>query len=342
MTDYYKILEVNREASQDEIRKAFRNLSLKYHPDRQVGKSEKEKKEAEEKFKEISAAYDVLSDPDKKREYDNTENFDNNFFSWNPFSDFKSSFFRSSPSILKGKSINIKVSITLEDIYFHRTKTVKFYRDVPCTHCNGTGIESNGKYESCPHCNGTGQYIRTERNGFTMFQQITMCPYCKGTGKHISNPCSYCSGTGVEKHQESIDITIDNIYQSNKIEGKGNYPSGVENQKIFGDLFIEFSVLEHPIFEIIEGTYDLAMLLEVPVLDCITGTKMNFKFIDNTIHTIQIDPGTHDGQVYTINGLGLKKSSSLKIYIKMKMPNKNLKKDELGLIEKLKTCNSFK
>lgn len=211
--NYYDVLGVAKNATQDEIKKAFRKLSLKYHPDRQSGKSEKEKKEAEEKFKEIGEAYDTLSDQEKRRQYDNP-GFDGGFgdFFNHGFGDPGDIFggFRHGPvrnmEDMYGKDCKTKVDLGIDDFYFRGIKDAVFLKQVRCSTCDGKGGEG---VETCPYCHGTGMVTESRQQGNMFFQSSHPCPHCQGSGKTIKKKCASCSGTGFigKMWKESIDLS---------------------------------------------------------------------------------------------------------------------------------------
>ena len=336
--DYYKILGVKNDASIDEIKKAFKKLALKFHPDRYAGKSEKEKKEAEEKFKEIAEAYGVLSDKEKKEKYDkfgdenatfdsgfsgfSTMDFDNFFkgFGFNPFNPFDDGAnFKYEKR--KGKDIKLNLTVTLEEIYNHATKKFSYERNEPCSHCHGSGLGKNGRVETCPTCHGTGEYI--------------------------VNACSYCHGTGLERKTVTKNIQIpsgccDGAYMP--LVGGGNYCERADGD--IGNLIIIFKIAKHKDFDIDPNNqYDLVTLIDVPVLDCIIGEKQSVKGIDGKMHKFDINKGTTDGNVYILKGLGMPKTNGtygdLHIYIRQKMP-RTISSDELNKIYELKKSSNFK
>lgn len=205
--DYYSILGVSKDATPDQIKKAYKKLTLKLHPDKQIGKSDEEKKKAEEKFIEVNEAYEVLSDPQKKEAYDNPAS---GFFgggadaaAWQEMmNNMRSHFgfgggFSARPQAMSGEDIHMQIPLTLEEVYNGCTKKVKYRRKVRCTTCHGAG--GTGA-KVCEHCHGTGE-LRMERyQGFATFTQIQPCPYCNATGQTVEHKCSTCSGTGfIEK-----------------------------------------------------------------------------------------------------------------------------------------------
>lgn len=359
--DYYKILGVNKDADEKTIKTAFRKMAVKFHPDKYAGKSEKEKKEAEDKFKEIAEAYNVLSDKEKKERYDKfgdenatfdsgfsgfgSMNFDNFFsgFGFNPFNEGANFKYEKH----KGKNIKLKLTVTLEEIYNHAIKQFTYERSEPCSHCHGSGLGQNGRVETCPTCHGKGYTITASRTGFAILQQMTTCPTCHGTGTHIVNPCSHCHGSGLERKSITKSIQLptgccDNSYIN--LTGCGNYYERAEGD--IGDLTIIFNVAKHKDFDIDSNNpYDLITLIDIPVFDCIIGEKQEVKGLDGKMHTFNINKGTTDGNVYTIKGLGLPKTNSrygdLHVYVKQKMPT-TISSDELKKINDLRKLPNFK
>lgn len=363
--DYYSILGVNRNASESEIKSAFRKLSLKYHPDRQVGKSESEKKEAENKFKEIAEAYSVLSDKDKKKQYDtygsvNSQDFSSmntgdifDFFrrkaGFNPFNDddFFSGFnFRHTNKKVqnKGKTIKLNVYVTVKEIYNHSYKKINYERYEPCSHCNGSGLEYGGKIDTCPQCHGSGMVMNKYRQGFAFIQQSSVCPTCHGSGKIITNPCKYCNGTGIERKNtaKTIQIPLNCLNNSYTIlQNEGNYCERCDGE--IGDLMIIFKVDDN-MFSIIDETYDIGTTKIVSVIDCILGGKQTIECVDGKTYNFDINVGTTDGTIYLLKGKGLLKPNgtygNMNIKIKQVMPS-YLTKSDINLLEKLKSSKTF-
>jgi molecular chaperone DnaJ len=216
--DLYKVLGITDDEKRltgndfkNVISKKYKDLAKKYHPDRWVNGSEEEKKDAEEKFKDISNAYSVLSDDQKRHEYDmGGMNFGGSGF--NPFEGFDPfSFFggrgQQRERVVKGDDDNATISITLEEAFNGGEKEITYSTYVPCSECDGTGSKDKKKH-TCPQCNGTGRIVKTNRNGNMISQQIMGCPHCHGTGEVVTNPCSKCKGSGVEYKQKTIKIEI--------------------------------------------------------------------------------------------------------------------------------------
>lgn len=318
MKDYYSILGVNRNASQDEIKKAFRKLSLKWHPDRQQGKSEEEKKAAEEKFKEISEAYETLSDKDKRAAYDNPG------FSGtgNPFSDF-SSMFRGDPFFSDifanhtgngtmyfaqpGKDIVIPLTITLEDLYLRPIKEIKYTRKVRCSHCHGLGGD---KVEDCPRCHGTGMITNIQRQGNMTFQTSSPCPNCGGTGKIVFGRCEHCHGTGFEEEETTQQIDLSQIPLTYLIKDGvmlfvGNFGDDSRDEKGNpGKLQLRISLQYDKSKYIING-WNIQQKIDVDVDKMLLGGEIKFTMPNKKVMKIKIKECQQDGSMLKIAGKGL-------------------------------------
>lgn len=360
--EYYEILGVDKNVTDEELKKVWKKLAVKYHPDKYADKSEEERKEAEEKFKEIAEAYDVLSDKEKRRRYDmgdmniNFGDFGNmayddiiqNFMRMGGFDPFEAGFGRRRyQQVKKGTDVNLKMKISLEDIYNQKEKEIKYTGYKVCSKCNGKGYDEDGRIDVCPKCNGTGSITNVRRNGYTVFQQIMPCPECGGTGKTVVNPCKHCNGTGLEKSEISKKITIPAgcfhgaTYQ---IPQQGNPCE--RNEGINGDLNIIFDVEKNQSFEIDPNdVFNIISVLEVPILDCIVGEKENIKCIDGKTRAFNVGKGTLNGKTYRLKGCGMPNGNGghgdMIVYIKQKMPS-NISNDELDKINELRKSKNFK
>lgn len=364
--DYYKILGVDKDADAKAIKAAYKKLALRFHPDRYAGKSEKEQKEAEEKFKEVAEAYGVLSDEEKRKRYDQfgDENidFDSGFGGFNGMdvndifehfrrrAGFGFDIFNDEANFTtqerKGKDIKLRVNVTLEEIYNQSKKVITYERYEPCKVCHGSGLGKNGRVETCPTCHGSGQVVNVSRMGYATIQQVTVCPTCNGTGKNIVNPCKSCNGSGLERKtvKRTIQIPVgccDNAYMP--LIGGGNYCERAEGN--IGNLIIIFKVERHKDFEINSNNkYDLDTLIDVPVLDCIIGKQQSIKTLDGKTYKFNIKQGTTDGNTYILRGKGLPTPNGsygdLHIYIRQKMPT-NISVDDIKKIEELRKSSNF-
>lgn len=333
--NYYEILGVAKEASQDEIKKAFRTLSLKWHPDKFSNKTEDERKDAEEKFKEISEAYAVLSDEKKRQEYDmgGQSFFNGGFDGFSGFDPFESLF--GGRRTIKGEDINVDVYVNLEDILNGCTKEVKYTCHIRCHHCNGTGF-NDGKKHNCPHCNGTGKTIKTMSfgPGRTM-QQVTICPYCNGTGNdNSSKKCNHCNGSGLEEQVLRTKINVPaGVFDGAvlPIQGKGEPIEGGIN----GDLNIRFFVNTHKTFKR-EGD-NLFTMLHLNLDEAWIGCEKEVKCLDGKNVKIKIPPLTPCGKQFSLSERGIPnlrngRRGNLIITINYNMP-KNLTSKQKDLFK---------
>ena len=264
--DYYEVLGVDKNASEDDIKKAFKKAAMKYHPDRFANASDAEKKEAEEKFKEVNEAYQVLSDSKRKQQYDQFghaafepggagfSDFDPNSFD---FSDIFSNIFGGGSSgfggssrrsyVEPGNDLRYNLEITLEEAAKGVEKTIKYKRNGKCEFCNGTGAE-DGKTKTCPTCNGQGTIRTQQRTILGVMQSQTICPDCHGTGKIPEKKCKHCHGTGTAKETVEKKINVPagiDDGQKLKYAGLGEASqSGGPN----GDLYIVIRIKSHDIF----------------------------------------------------------------------------------------------
>ncbi|MBF0570921.1 MAG: molecular chaperone DnaJ [Candidatus Omnitrophica bacterium] len=318
--DYYEILGVSRDATLADIKKVYRSLALKYHPDRV---QESEKKAAEEKFKEISEAYGVLSDPQKKQTYDQFghQGIDQNYTSEDIFrgADFSSIFGGESDlgDILgrmfgsqfdfggatsgagrrsRGHDIQYEVELTLEEAYRGIKKEIKFPRHEHCKKCDGTGAKSGTSLKTCHSCGGQGQVVMA--NGF--FRMAQTCPKCRGSGKIITEFCPECTGRGVVRIVRTVEIKVpsgvDNDSQL-RVRGEGESGSGGN-----GDLFLFIKVKEHPVFQ--RQAQDLKMDLPVSFAKAALGGEEKIKTLKEEV-VMKIPEGTQSGKVFRMRGQGM-------------------------------------
>ena len=329
--DYYEVLGVKKDATKDELKKAYRKLSMMYHPDKQQGKSEEEKKDAEEKFKEIAEAYDVLSDDNKRAEYDQfghagksgqgfTYNFNNAGDMFNRFMrDFGgfSDFFGSAkefgfgfggnreqgqPQEERGRDIRVRFGLTLLELYKGVKKKITYPKSNICPDCLGKGYGKDGKIEKCPYCEGTGFISQMRTNGFSRIVTNTVCPHCNGTGGIIKNPCKTCNGSGLVKNQEVAEIDIPkgayNGYTF-RVAGKGDAsPIGPS-----GDLIVVISEKSDPQFE--RRGNDLYINKDIPVLDAILGKDITIESLDGSKINFKTHVGIKPGEMFRLKDRGM-------------------------------------
>lgn len=356
--DYYKILGVSKDASQDEIKSAFRKLSLKWHPDRNKGS-----KEAESKFKEIAEAYEVLGNEDKRKEYDNpASHFDFSSSGGPDFGgmgmddilrhfgfggmDFGFGDRRPREQAVKGSSIRLKLKLTLEEMYNGVTKKVKYKRFEPCDNCGGSGMTAQSRKKTCRSCGGSGTIIGGNNFGGGFMSIAQTCPTCGGQGYIIENPCPHCQGHGiVQKTTKETEIHIDKGALNGMnliIQGNGNFPP--KGKGTPGDLIVAIEAIEHNKFDLVNN--DLYYTLRINVIDAIIGCEMVIDTINKKKLTVKIPQGTNNGRKLRFKGYGMpiygsSKFGDMIIVIEVEMPSK-LNGNEINLLEQLKKEEHFK
>lgn len=316
--DYYEVLGVDKSASANDIKKAYRKLAIQYHPDKNPGD-----KEAEEKFKEAAEAYSVLSDPDKKARYDqfghaglggaagggfSGAGMDMNdifsmfgdIFGGGGFGGF-SGRGSSQPMKNRGADLRVKVKMNLQEISSGITKKFKLKKYVPCPHCNGSGAEGDA-YETCPDCKGTGRVIRTQQSFFGMMRSEVPCPRCSGEGKIIKNRCSHCGGDGIVMGEEVVEVNIPaGVHDGMQLSMRGKGNAGKRNG-IAGDLLILVEEEAHPTLTRDDNDLIYNLLLDIPT--AILGGHAEVPTIDGKAK-ITIEPGTQPNKVMRLRGKGL-------------------------------------
>lgn len=310
MKDYYQILGVDRNASQEDIKKAYRKLALKYHPDK-TGND----KTAEGKFKEASEAYETLSNQDKKAAYDNPfsrggggDPFANMFNGRNPFQsgDF-SSFFTGrnaaqEPMISKGKNINAYVSVTLEEMMNGAIKRVKVNRRVPCDPCKGTGAEG-GETVNCSGCGGIGRINKTVHHVFGDVVMQETCRSCNGVGSTARSYCKECSGGGTARKEEELDVNIPKgsiTGVSYLVVGKGDWARSPSNP---GDLIVNIEEYVHPVY-VRDGT-NLIHNKYLSFKEACLGLDVDLPNLKGSTFRIKIPPGSSPGKILRLHAKGL-------------------------------------
>ena len=347
--DYYEVLGVSKTASDDEIKKAYRTLAKKYHPD--VNKEPG----AEEKFKEVQEAYEVLSDPQKREQYNqfghegpNMGGFGQGGFSQGGFGGFEdifASFFgggrrEDTSGPRRGKNLKTRITLTFEEAAFGVEKTLTITKYDTCKDCSGTGAMSGKDITSCPKCHGSGQIYVEQNSLFGRIRTQTVCPDCHGTGKIIKNKCSTCHGEGRIKVTTPIKIRIPSGVEDGQtltVSGKGEagYNGGLP-----GDLYVEVEVKEHEIF-VRDG---LNLYLELPITFSVAalGGTVDVPTLQNKCN-LKIPAGTQTGTKFKIAGKGITNGRSgvtgnLYVIVKLITPTK-LTSEQKDLFTKLANTN---
>ncbi len=340
MKDYYEILGVRRDASDEEIKKAYRRLALKYHPDRNP-----DNPEAEEMFKEIAEAYAVLSDPKKRAEYDMYGKVggmeDLNFHSpfEDLFDDIFSAFFgrdrRGKRKGRRGADLRYDITLTFEEAIFGTRKELRFKRKTICSACNGSGVEPGYSKETCPLCKGRGEVYYT-RGFFTVSQT---CPRCHGSGYINSHPCKKCGGKGYVMDEVKLEVEIPpGVNTGSRVRIAGEGEPGLDGGAP-GDLYLFIEVEEHPFFNR-EGD-DLICRVPISFPQAALGDEIEVP-TPYGVEKVKIPPGTQSATMFTIRGKGVTNPSTgrrgdfhIEVYIEVPRKLDNEQKELLREFEML-------
>ncbi|NLA24633.1 MAG: molecular chaperone DnaJ [Bacteroidales bacterium] len=362
--DYYEILEVSKNASADEIKKAYRKKAIQYHPDKNP-----DNKEAEEKFKEAAEAYEVLSNEEKRQRYDQFGHdgvrgggfsgagmsmddifsqfgdiFSDAFGGFGGFGSFFGGGGRrgGQKRVNKGSNLRVRVKLSLEEIMTGVTKKIKVNKYIACSHCNGTGEHNGNASATCSTCNGSGMQTRVTQTILGHMQTSSPCQTCGGEGKVITQKCTHCYGEGVVQGEEIIEIKIppgvgDGIQLS--LSGKGN---AARRGGINGDLIVLIEEEEHPDF--IRDGSDLLYNLFISVPDAILGNNAEIPTLDGKVK-IKIDSGTQSGKIVRLRGKGLPElqgygKGDLLVRINVYIPS-GVNRDDKKTLEKLQASDTF-
>ena len=360
--DYYEVLGVSKSADATEIKKAYRKLALKYHPDKNPGD-----KEAEEKFKEAAEAYDVLSNEEKRRRYDQFghagvggagqggfgggmsmddifSQFGDIFGSFGGFSGFGGfGGGRSARRVNRGTNLRVKVKMNLQEIATGIEKKIKVKKYVACQHCNGTGAKDGKSYSTCSTCKGSGQVTRVQNTILGAMQTTSTCPTCEGEGKIINEKCTFCNGEGVLMSEEVISINIPAGVAEGmqlSLSGKGN---AARRGGVNGDLIVLIEEEEHP--ELVRDGNDLLYNVFIGYPEAVLGETVEIPTIEGKVK-VKIEAGTQPGKILRLRGKGLPDvngygKGDLLAKVNVWIP-KNLSKDEKKLVEKMKEAEGFK
>ena len=353
--DFYEVLGINKSASPEAIKQAYRKLAVKHHPDKNKGD-----KKSEEKFKEASEAYHVLSDKDRKQNYDNFGHaafeggggrqggFGNFDFS-NSFSDIFEDFFgdfgndngsRRRSSSARGSDLRYDLSVSLEEAYFGKKENISFSSSEKCGTCKGLGSAPGSNPESCSTCRGHGK-VRTNQGFFTVQQT---CPQCSGSGEQITNPCKGCSGSGKKQTNKNLSVSIPKGVDDGtriRLSGKGEAGSrGAGN----GDLYLFINIKSHEIFK--RSEENLFFECPISIADATLGTVLEIPTIDGGKAKIKIPDGTQNGKQFRLKGKGMpymrgSGNGDLYVQVNTEVPV-SLNKEQKELLEKFRKIENEK
>ena len=346
--DYYDVLGVSKNSSPEQIKAAYRKLAVKHHPDKNP-----DDKASEEKFKEASEAYHILSDKERKQNYDNFghaafENggggrggFGNFDFSSN-FSDIFEDFFsegfgggrRSRKSNFRGSDLRYDLSLTLEEAYAGKKESIKFSTSEKCNNCNGSGSKPGHDVGSCSMCGGHGQ-VRSSQGFFTVQQT---CPQCSGSGEEITNPCNDCNGQGKKQASKKLSVTIPKGVDDGtriRLAGKGEAGSRGSGS---GDLYLFINVYSHDLFK--RSDENLFFECPISIADAALGTAIEIPTIDGGKAKIKIPAGTQSGKQFRLRGKGMpymrgSGTGDLYVQVNTEVPI-SLNKEQRELLEKFR------
>ncbi len=356
--DYYEVLGVSKGAAADEIKKAYRKIAIKFHPDKNP-----DDPTAEDKFKEAAEAYEILSDPDKRSRYDqyghqgvngggyghmNMEDIFSQFGDifggggGSPFGDIFGGGGRGGRRVRKGTNLRIKLKLDLEEIANGVEKKIKVKRYIACNTCGGNGAKNGTALQTCSGCQGTGQVKKVVNTMLGQMVSTSTCPVCDGEGKKVSQNCETCQGEGRELKEEVIAINVpagvaDGMQLS--MSGKGNVP---QRGGIAGDLLIQIEEEPHQLLKR-EGN-NVVFEQYISFVDAVLGANIEVPTIEGKVK-IKIDPGTQGGKILRLRGKGVKDINGYGrgdqlIHINVWTP-KNVSNDERQVLEKLRASDNF-
>ena len=333
-TDYYEVLGVSRNDSEEEIRKAFRRKAMEYHPDRN------KEPDAEDKFKEINEAYQVLSDSTKRAQYDryghagvNGAGFDRPFDGFDVFGGFGDifdSFFgdvggRRSRAPQRGSDLQQRVVLEFEEAAFGVEREIDVSRVEVCHQCSGAGNEPGTAVNTCGTCGGNGQVRRTQRSVFGQFAQVTTCPTCQGKGSTMEEPCVNCRGVGMERRNRKTLVNIPaGIHDGMQVRltGEGNVGA---NGGPPGNLYIQVDVKQHSLFD--RSEFDLVYSLPLNVAEATLGVEKEIPTLEGDTTLLKIPQGTQPGSEFRIRGKGIthinnNRKGDLRVFVDIQVPKK--------------------
>ena len=353
--DYYDVLGINKNSTPEQIKAAYRKLAVKHHPDKNKGD-----KASEEKFKEASEAYHVLSDSGRKQNYDNFGHaaFENgaggrggfgNFDFSSSFSDIFEDFFsdfggrssrRSRKTNFRGADLRYDLSITLEEAYTGKKQDIKFSTSDKCNTCSGSGSKPGHSAESCSMCGGHGQ-VRSNQGFFTVQQT---CPQCSGTGEEITNPCNDCRGQGKKQTSKRLSVTIPRgVDDGTRIRLAGKGEAGTKGAGN-GDLYLFINVYSHDLFK--RSDENLFFECPISIADAALGISIEIPTIDGGKAKIKIPSGTQSGKQFRLKGKGMplmrgSGTGDLYVQVNTEVPV-SLNKEQKELLEKFREIENEK
>ena len=304
--DYYEVLGIDRDASDEEIRKAFRRLDFKYHPDHNRDE------QAGEEFKEVNEAYEILSDPNKRAAYDRfghggIEGFGEQGFDLGGFGDIFDAFFGGAATAARrgpqrGTDLYYSITTSFEEAALGCEKEVSILRTENCSKCQGVGSKPGVQPKKCPSCNGSGQVRRVHQSLFGRFAHTTICEQCQGNGRIITDPCPQCQGTGREKQKRNITVNIPaGVDNGAYIRLKGEGEAGIRGGST-GNLYITLSVKEHEFFS--RRNYDILYELPIDFVQATLGTEVEVPTLNGNAK-LKIPAGSQTGQVFRLKKQGV-------------------------------------
>ncbi len=351
--DYYETLGVSKNATPDEIKKAYRTLVKKYHPDLHPGDEA-----AAEKFKEINEAHEVLSDETKRKNYDTFGDASGNmggfgggaggFSGFGDFGDIFGDIFggfggarQRRQTKTKGDDITIELTLSFLDAAKGCRREVVYHRNEPCASCKGTGAKSGTAYKTCEKCGGTGQIQYTTSNGFFRSVQVRACDDCKGTGKKIIEPCKECNGKGYSRNATKVVLDIPAGADTGSYIRKAGFGQASTNGGATGDLIVVMKVENSKIFK--RKNFDLYVSVPISFKTAAMGGKVKVPLIDETID-YTIPEGTQSGKIFFVRGKGIKSSrgtGDLYIEVIVEVPSK-LSREQKKILEQLEDATDIK
>lgn len=308
--DLYETLGVGRDASQADLKRAFRRLAMEYHPDRNREDG------AEQRFKQINAAYEVLSDPEKRSRYDRlglagvggggAQGFDG-FQGFGGFGDIFDAFFRGTATRRagpqRGADLQTRVKISFEEAVFGTEKQLSYERTETCPDCRGSGQTKGSQRESCPECKGSGELRRVQQSLFGQFVNVTACSTCRGEGTVVTNPCSTCRGRGLRRSSVKRSVKIPaGVDAGAQIRLAGEGDSGLRGGP-GGSLFIELEVDPHELFRRVED--NLVYELPLNIAQAALGSTLRIPTLDGDDEELELKPGVQHGEIHPLRGRGV-------------------------------------